>query len=293
MRFTIVQGPQSVQGSEAWLEFRKDKISASMAPSIMGVNPYCSRLQLWEGIMFNTSKPKTAAMQRGNDLEQKARDWLNMMTGRNYIPVVVQSVAHPEFIASLDGYWVDEAGKIHIAEIKCPGTATHARALEDEIPEMYYPQLQHQMDIVGVDETIYLSFDGEEGVMLPCLRDQYYCASLFAEELAFAASLIMFKPPEATDRDWVEIVDSRAIEKADRYKKVCTLIDTLEIEKEALKESLIEETETARSVIGDLKIQKVTRKGNLDYDRMIKDYDIHAIDRYRKPPIESYRFTFS
>jgi hypothetical protein len=43
---------------------------------------------------------------------------------------------------------------------------------------------------------VYVSFDGEDGVILKCERDEYYCRELFVRELSFLASILDFRPPE-------------------------------------------------------------------------------------------------
>ena len=112
------------QGSRKWLDFRKGKISATMAPIIMGESPFCTPYQLWEDIMMDVEKEITPAMQRGIELEEKAREWISHELNMKFVPVVVQSIERPMFIASLDGYFLDENGDIYIIEIKCPGFAT-------------------------------------------------------------------------------------------------------------------------------------------------------------------------
>lgn len=276
------------QGSQEWLDFRKGKIGASMAPVIMGVSPFQTKLQLWEEIIFDTEKPKTMAMQRGTELEDKARQWVNKGLNREYKPVVLQSIHHPDFIASLDGYYEDEDGKPHLLEIKCPGQEAHLLALEGKIPDYYYPQLQHQMDLAAVDEILYMSFDGENGKFIFCERDEHYCTDLFAEELSFFASVLAFRPPEPSDRDEVVINSPIALIEADEYRTLSRLRDNIDQQMSDIKSRLIEHTSHARSKIGSLKIQKVIRKGCVDYSK-IPELQKVDLDLYRKPHIESWR----
>lgn len=282
------------QGSEAWHKFRERKIGASMAPIIMGVSPYKTKLQLWEDILLVNKPHTTYAMKRGTDMESKARDWMNAQPGLGgiYKPVVIQSIAHPDIIASLDGYYVNE-GRIHILEIKCPGMQDHLTAIGGEIPDHYYPQLQHQMDLAGVDSMLYLSFDGDTGVVVPCFRDEYYCATLFAEELSFYASILSGKSPEATERDWLELDDAEDAALAEDYICMQRIIDNLTEEQENRKKIILERVDHPLTRIGSLKIQKIVRKGGIDYERLLTHYEIHDTEKYRKPSIESYRFTFS
>jgi len=194
--YILIEGPSSVQGSLAWHKFRRGKISASMAPTIMNENPFQTRTELWNSIIFEKDKPQSPAMKRGTEMESKAREWVNKVTGREYKPMVVQSIPYPDIIASLDGYYLDEKGKVHILEIKC-GKTSHKIALEGQVAPWYHAQLQHQMNIVGVDEMLYASYDDEDGgVILPCEKSEEYCARLLTEELNFFTSIINFRAPE-------------------------------------------------------------------------------------------------
>jgi putative phage-type endonuclease len=278
------------QGTPEWHEFRKDKIGASDAAAIMGLSPFETPLQCWERITFDKKKPKTVAMERGSNLEAKARKWVNTKLKVNFQPAVIQSIEYPERIASLDGF-EEVNGVIFLLEIKCPGQQDHQDAVNGRVPPHYVPQLQHIMDVAGVDEMLYCSFDGEEGRVVLCYKDEDFCRKLFCEEMAFIARLNDFKPPEPIDRDWVEINDLEAQGKAHRYQEISSLIEELEIERDGLRKGFIKSVQHPRSKVGSLKIQKVVRKGTVDYDKIevLRDLDLEP---YRKAPIETWRITF-
>jgi putative phage-type endonuclease len=283
-----------VQGSQEWHDFRKGKIGASMAPVIMGVSPFQTRLQLWEEIIFGTERLPTRAMERGTLLEEKARAWLNAKPGLGgvYIPRVVQMIDHPQIISSLDGYYVNE-GRIHAVEIKCPGMEAHLQALEGKIPDYYYPQLQHQMHVLGIDQMLYVSFDGENGVVIPCEIDVEYCNDLMVEEHRFLDAIENLVPPEACNKDWVKIYDPSLQRLANMYQDLSNSIEEMKDQMEEIKKELISNTSHPRSIIGSMKLQKVIRKGSIDYDRIFREHEDIDCDSYRKAPIESWRITSS
>src|SRR5580765_1008443 len=132
--YTIITGPESIQGSEEWLQFRRNKIGASMAAAILGIDPWTTRLQLWEEIVYLQRKPVTAAMQRGKDLEGKAREWLSNLMGTKYEAAVLSSNEYPGIIASLDGFCELPDGNVAIAEIKVPNKDKHQGAIDGKIP---------------------------------------------------------------------------------------------------------------------------------------------------------------
>jgi putative phage-type endonuclease len=300
-RYIVLEGDISQQGSESWLNFRKGKITASMAAAIMNVNPFQTRLQLFEEIFNDTPRPKSSAMERGSRLEKHARNWLNKSLGKNYQPAVLQSVAHPDFIASLDGFYENEEGKPHLIEIKCLNLKDHMAAQEGKTPEYAFIQMQHQMDLVGADNMLFVSYyvpegkddDEGEGVIVPVLRDEYYCATLFAEELAFLDSIIACKPPAPSERDFVKNNDPERVSMALRMQELHRQIKESQQEYDFLESCFKETSLHPREMVGPMKIQRSKRQGLLDYPRIIKEYDVRDIEKYRKDSIENWRFSFS
>jgi len=107
-------------------------------------------------------------MREGLRLEPIARELFAIQNGIEMFPrVVVNDWA----MASLDG--MSECGK-YIVEIKCPGEKDHLLALQGKIPEHYYPQLQHQLYVTGLQSIFYYSFDGTDGVTIVVKRDDAY-----------------------------------------------------------------------------------------------------------------------
>ncbi len=279
-----------VQGSPQWHEWRKGKIGASSVAPIMGLSPYTTKLQCWETFKFGSVKEKTAAMQRGNDLEETARMALNSHFDPHvtFEPVCVESCMYPWLIASLDGVTFDEHGNVYMAcEIKCPGKRDHDIALKGTVPEHYYPQLQHIMCILGVPMMVYWSFDGTEGTPVWVERDDEFIGRMIKEEVAFMESLRDFMPPEPCDKDWVEDTNQARLRASKRYRELLNLQEEIEQEKSDLK-CVLTSVPHARAKIGDLRVQKVRRKGHVDYSQIeaLSGIDLEA---YRKPTIESWR----
>lgn len=194
-KFIVVQGEESVQGSDAWREFRKDKIGASDIATILGVNPWETPLEFFERRVHGIEKPKSAAMQRGNDLEKEARRMMNEKTGRDYQPCVLQSYDNPSLMVSLDGMYVDEDG-VHIIEIKCPGKKTHEIAKEGQIPFYYIPQICYQCMITGAQTAIYVSWDGmsDDLVMIDYEPNKELCEEITSKVSQFLQDLKDLQP---------------------------------------------------------------------------------------------------
>ena len=290
-----------VQGSPEWLKWREWKIGASDAAVIMGISPFKTALQLWEEKVMEVESKTTYAMDRGTRLEKTSRDLLNqtLNNGLKYSPACIEHDDIPWMIASLDGAMINtmfgaSSGKCDVlkaCEIKCPGKEAHSMALEGKVPPYYMPQLQHQMVVGELREILYVSFDGERNVGIFVDRDDDYITKKLMPALAsFYQSLVDFKPPEPTDKDVIEIVDSRACIMAEQYKEISLTIEQLKEQQESLKEELCAYATHGRCKIGDLRVTKVMRKGAIDY-QSIPELKSVSIEKYRKEPVISWRIS--
>lgn len=280
MTFTIVDIEPN---TPEHFEFRKGKIGASHAPSIMGCG-FQTAAALWEEVVFNKERPRNAAMARGIELEPKARDWINKRVSVDYRPVIAQNKAYPWRIASLDGF-SETKGLIEIIEIKCPGKEDHATALRGEVPKHYKPQLQHQMDVMGVDQMLYISFDGEDGCVILVQKDEAYCKKLLEAEIEFYNRILDHRRPED---DWVQINNEDCLKLANRRIKCHNLIKKLESKLEAFDEELTKNLPGERNMIGDLKIWKEKRPGAIDYKKLESEHQINLAS-YRKADVSYWK----
>lgn len=174
------------QGSQEWLEWRKDKISATAASVIMGVSPWQTLEELYlEKIGLSEPQPKNWAMQRGLDLEPFARKAFEVFINDDVFPELRVHTEFPWMVASLDGINLD--GSI-VVEIKCPGKKDHDTALSGKIPEKYYAQLQHQMIVCDVQYMWYFSYRSDDDhIAIRVDRCEEYCNELLCREKAFYA----------------------------------------------------------------------------------------------------------
>lgn len=188
-----------VQRTDEWLALRKTKITATDACVIMGVNPWKTSYRLLEEKLgYVETGPINERMQRGIDLEPVALDLFNIKTGLEMEPCVVFHPDHDWMMASLDGitkYGPNVLGD-NIVEIKCAGKVDHGAALKGKVPKKYYPQLQHQLAVTGLDMAHYFSFDGIDGVILEVKRDDEYIEKMIEAEKRFYDILV-----ESKERD--------------------------------------------------------------------------------------------
>jgi len=274
-----------IQGTDAWLELRKTKITATDAVVIMNVSPWKTKKQLFKekttiSVVLPICSP---AMQRGIDLEPLARDLYQIKTGIEVKPaVIIKDWA----MASLDGISRDRKT---VVEIKCPRSKDHALAVSGKVPEYYYPQLQHQLYVCGVQFVDYFSFDGFEGVIVRVDRDDAYIEKMVRKEKQFYDQMLSGIEPDFDD-DYIQRNDTTWLECAGKYLQVCKEIKDLQIMEESMRTQLIFLAGESNCRGGGICATQVQRKGNVDYSKIPELEDID-LELYRKPSINSWRLT--
>ncbi len=221
------------QNTPEWIEMRKNKLGASDAPVVMKVSPYKTPYQLWqEKLSLVKPQEETYPQAEGKRKEPIAKAALEDKLGMPLFPSVKLHNQRSWMMASIDAMSFDQRT---IAEIKCPGKVDHESALSGQVPEKYFPQLQHQMEVCEVEQNYYFSFDGNQGVLLKVQRDDKYIKQLLIEEEKFWECMNTFEPPELIDRDYVTREDERWNRLANRLKD----LRELQSEEEQIKAELI------------------------------------------------------
>lgn len=273
------------QGCPEWHSLRKTKITATDAAVIVGASHWKTRIQLYHEKLSNDPPlPPNERMQRGIDLEPIARDLFTLKTGLIITPAVL---VKDWTMASLDGM-NDRLGRI--VEIKCPGEKDHSTAVKGQVPDHYYPQLQHQIYVAGVQMAYYFSFDGIDGVIVEVKRDDKYIEKMLIEERKFYDCLINRTPPEPFEGDYIEREDSLWEECATRWKKVTNSIKDLEKEEEELRKQLVFLSGESNTKGAGISLCQIQRRGTVDYAKIpaLKGIDLEP---YRKGAINSWRIT--
>jgi putative phage-type endonuclease len=159
--------PQDIeQGTEAWMNCRLGKVTASKIADVMARTKtgysasranYAAQL-VTERLTGRREEGFTnAAMQWGTDTEPQARAMYELETGSTVVECGFfdHRTIHMTG-ASPDGLVGDKG----LVEIKCPNSATHIATLRGEpIPDKYIKQMQWQMACTGRDWCDFASFD--------------------------------------------------------------------------------------------------------------------------------------
>ena len=153
------------QGTDAWLEIRRGKVTASRVADVMaktktGVSAsranYLIELALQRVTGVIEPSYKNDSMQCGTDNEHTARTAFEV--AHNVFVDQVAFVDHPtikDFGCSPDGVIGDS-----LLELKCPyQSAVHWSYFKDGCPSKYYTQIQAQMSCTGAKSVWFVSFD--------------------------------------------------------------------------------------------------------------------------------------
>lgn len=181
--------PTAKMTREEWLQLRRKGIGGSDASVIMGKNPYRSILQLWEE---KTGKlPVTDDGNEytywGNVMEPIIRKEFMNRTGLKVRQkhAMIFHKDYPYLFADVDGIVTDERGEKCIFEAK---TASQYKAeqWEDGVPEEYILQVQHYLEVCGMDKAyIAALIGGNKFVFHTIYRDEELIRNLISREKEF------------------------------------------------------------------------------------------------------------
>ena len=178
------------QGTDEWLQARLGLLTASNFSKFMtpGGKPssqaegeinklIAERITGQRADIFTTPW-----MERGTELEPKARELFELMTNHSVNQVGLMVMDDYQIGCSPDGI-IGSAG----LEIKCPAPATHVKYLRSAgtLPDEYTAQVQGSMLVTGLDSWYFMSFHPLMEPLVLCVeRDQAYIDKLQAMLIA-------------------------------------------------------------------------------------------------------------
>jgi putative phage-type endonuclease len=281
------------QGSSAWLEARKMKISGSRIASVLSTkNAFQTRAQLMQEFLNDYHGiPKESV----SEFTQKIFDWGNEHEQdaiRMFEEQFNCEVRHHGFIPhpdidyigmSPDGTAVLPDGTKVLVEAKCPWSGQ----VPDEVPAYYEDQCQLGMEVMNIDHAIlcYWTIDGYGNEHLETFKmrrnPEWWAkakaeAAKFYEEFQEKAQEPLVAPDVIDDPDLLELAEQLVHVVSEK-----NALAKLEAEiKKQLKSNVKENHETH---IGRWNIVPITRKGSIDMDKVAEQLDQFSLD------IEDYR----
>jgi putative phage-type endonuclease len=279
------------QQTADWHEWRAKGIGSSEAAIIMGCSPYRTPFQLWEEKTGRKKRDDQAnwAMQRGIDLEPKARAFYELMRGIAMPPALL---VHPCFSyvrASADGF---NAEAMRGVEIKFQGKEAHQRALDrelaldDRIAPHYRWQMDHQMACAEAEAWDFVSFNPEsspKGAIIEVEREPARIERLLEAEHAFWKLVESDTPPPLTERDFKRIRDKETVALFDAYRALQAVVKSAEGKMAEIKKQITERVKDDRAICAGMKFVRSSRAGSVDWDKLIKEHAPQVDkEQYRK-----------
>lgn len=139
-----------------WLEVRKSGIGSSEVGTILGLNPFQSRYQLWRQKMgLDAPTEENFAMRAGHYLEDAVSMFWQDATGKKVIKSsagdwIIRDKERPFMQVSPDRtYWLSDNKKDGKGILECKTTQKTIDA--DDIPEHWFCQVQYQLGVAGYE----------------------------------------------------------------------------------------------------------------------------------------------
>ena len=309
---------------QEWLDVRKTGIGSSDAAAAVGLNPYCSPLELWlnktnreaksdASLDTATSEDDASPMYWGTLLEPIVASHYTRKTG-NRVRRINAVLQHPNpelpwMLANIDREVVG-CPDVQILECKTAGI-NGVRLWADGVPQYVQLQVMHQLAVTGKQAAdVAVLVCGQELRVHRIERDEAMIAHLIQLEKRFWHHVQTDTPPPADGsdssgqalrhlfpRDTGTVVDFTADrELCAAYADWVSLREVLD-RQEALEASLAQrmqqamgEATQATFETGSVRWKKVADSAVLDTARLLKD-DPTLLQRYGKVRNGPRRFT--
>lgn len=149
------------QRTDEWFEARKKCVTASELASVLGQNPYCSKIQTLRRKLGQTDEFTSFACQHGNDNEDRAIALYEKKTGHRVMPFGLlrsQLPGQTHLAGSPDG--ITHCGRL--VEVKCPVTRL---ILPGTVPKHYRAQIELLMHLTGISVADFVQMGVAQGVI--------------------------------------------------------------------------------------------------------------------------------
>jgi len=283
-----------VQGSEEWLRWRDSGLGSSEVSTVTGDNPFETPYSLWLRKTGRAGPKKmNAAMMRGRDMEDTARQCAERLLDMKFSPKTIVKIPEDFMRVSLDG--IDATDSV-IVEIKCPSTPTlRGYASKGEVPPYYQAQIDYQLLVSNAERAwFFVYYSEEENYLVPVLRDLEREARIFEAVRNFWEKHILTDiPPPLQEGDYAEVNDDTFAAAAKRYVELEAQLKPLNDELEEVRTRIKAFTlaQEHRAVKGyGIKASESWRAGSVDYAQIP---ELRGVDlsKYRKPKSSVFRIS--
>jgi putative phage-type endonuclease len=279
------------QGSQEWLDWRQDIITATDAAVIMENSLYATPYQLWQRKLGEAPEQfVNAAMIRGRDAEPIAREMFIKEYEIHMEPACIESEQYNFLGASLDGIsscnrYLLEIKSQSIEKIKFKG-----------IPDMHYDQMQHQMLCTdgAAELCYYVTIWDDEIYTIPVYPDIEWQEKYIPKAKDFWTGLVFREKPAMANKDYSDMASRgnwAAI--AQDYRQLTLQIKAMQELQNVCKTELIKLCNNQSGSGAGVKVLKKESNGRVDYERVCHDWKITEddLEKYRKEKGESWMVT--
>lgn len=262
------------QGTEEWLEWRKNGICASDVAVIKGISPFGEPYDIYAAKVENEEKYVTPAMRRGTQYEAEAREIAKEVFFTDFTPLCLESTLDPIQRASLDG-WASSM----VLEIKVPSAKNFQNTRDKGVPAHYEAQIQWQLAVAGLSLGILFYYfpENKDFTYHFVHADKSYQNDLYQAAREFWENHIVALDPPEKRTPFVE--DPMLEFYTKEYVEKCRRIKELKEETDDLKKR-IEEVAPSSNWKNDYVTYFKRTSSGYDYDAMKKDGI--DIEKYRK-----------
>jgi putative phage-type endonuclease len=299
------------QRSPEWHQWRNSGVSASEADIVLGISPYATPYRLYaekKGILIPENLDRNPHVQRGVRIEPIARRAFEQRHNKDFIlPLCGQSEDYPFLRASFDG--VDDDGIP--SEFKAPTEENFNDAkqngIRSTIYQRYYPQVQHQICVAGVDRGWLTFHYKDQFIDFLVMRDEPFIKRLVLAAHDFAILLRTNTPPLKDPQRDLYLPEGDELASWENLALSCHVLQRQIDESKALIAKLSEEQAPLKAqlmaMMGDyaeaetagIKLTLYAQKGGIDYKRalelMCPNLDPDDLESFRRPSSSRSRMT--
>ena len=281
---------QLKQGSQEWLDYRRNMRNASETAAVLGVSPWMTPYQLWLLKTGRTESKATAAMQHGTDMEPAARAAYEAETGSIMQPLVLRDGLYS---ASLDGMDLD--GQL-IVEIKCPFRAQDSELWRQvkagQVPDHNTAQIQHQPMVSGAKLAHLYVFDGTQGILRPMEPIEHAFQRIRDGWDWFQVFLDTDTPPPLTDADTVMREDDDWVAAATAFTQAKQAADLADVAVTQAREALLALALHPKEQGAGVSVTRYWKAGAVNY-KVVPELKGVNLENYRGKLREEVRVTLA
>lgn len=262
---------------EQWLELRRKGIGGSDTAPILGLSPYKSIFGIYVEKVEGSTFEGNIHTEFGNWMEPHIREEFpkrffkaeGIDVAVFEYPYVLQHPTIDIFMANLDGVMEHPEYGTGIIEIKTASEMQWKQWQDDELPDSYYCQVQHYLNVTGLDYAYIVALVGKKLLWKYISRNDEFISLVSERLIDFWNTYIIPKEapsPMGLDDDadilkklygkeaagkLVDLPDHQ--NDYDRYKEIAKEVKELEQEQEAIKQKFMQ-------AMGDCEVAFIGKK---------------------------------